>query len=256
MKTILHPCRICGSETAQAFTAKILRKYNVRYYICEICDFLQTETPYWLDEAYVRPLTLQDTGCLQRNIHLCRALSLTLNKAHLNGGRFLDYAAGYGVLTRLMRDVGFDYYWNDPYAENLFASGFEESLKGSFTAISAFEVIEHWAEPLQEIQKLFNHTQIVFLSTEIRPMKIPLRDWMYYGFDHGQHVGLFSTMSLSRIAQIIGATLLSDHHSFHVLSKHKGVKMSKTSGALARIQFEFLRHRMKSLTQIDSLSYA
>ncbi len=42
---------------------------------------------------------------------------------------FLDYAGGYGVFTRLMRDIGFDFYWHDPYTQNLFANGFEKDIK-------------------------------------------------------------------------------------------------------------------------------
>jgi hypothetical protein len=30
-------------------------------------------------------------------------------------GQFLDYGVGYGVFVRLMRDIGFDYYWQDKY---------------------------------------------------------------------------------------------------------------------------------------------
>ena len=42
-------------------------------------------------------------------------------------GQFLDYGVGYGVFVRLMRDIGFDYFWQDKYTENLFAQGFENT---------------------------------------------------------------------------------------------------------------------------------
>lgn len=45
-------CKICGSETSQKFKAKILVKYDINYYHCENCGFLQTEEPFWLEEAY------------------------------------------------------------------------------------------------------------------------------------------------------------------------------------------------------------
>jgi hypothetical protein len=36
-------------------------------------------------------------------------------------GTFVDIGGGYGLLTRLMRDRGFDFYWKDPHCENIFA---------------------------------------------------------------------------------------------------------------------------------------
>ena len=41
-------CRICSSNTRPAFTHKVLRKYDCRYYFCNNCADLQTENPYCL----------------------------------------------------------------------------------------------------------------------------------------------------------------------------------------------------------------
>ena len=38
---------------------------------------------------------------------------------------YLDVDGGYGMLTRLMRDYGFHFYWTDPYCQNILARGFE-----------------------------------------------------------------------------------------------------------------------------------
>ena len=70
-------CKICTQTTKQIFTAKILNKYDIKYYHCEYCGFLQTEEPYWLDEAYKDPITLTDTGYLQRNILLSKKLQFS-----------------------------------------------------------------------------------------------------------------------------------------------------------------------------------
>jgi hypothetical protein len=39
-------CKICNYETKSIFTAKILNKYNAKYYYCDHCGFLQTEELY------------------------------------------------------------------------------------------------------------------------------------------------------------------------------------------------------------------
>jgi hypothetical protein len=45
-----------------AFRHTVLRKYDVQYFQCGGCGFLQTETPYWLDEAYSSAIVTADTG--------------------------------------------------------------------------------------------------------------------------------------------------------------------------------------------------
>jgi glycosyltransferase involved in cell wall biosynthesis len=45
-------CKVCGSNSPYFASAKILQKYDVKYYQCHSCGFVQTEEPYWLNEAY------------------------------------------------------------------------------------------------------------------------------------------------------------------------------------------------------------
>lgn len=45
-------CKICNKTTKKIFTAKILNKYNIGYFSCPNCKFIQTEEPYWLEESY------------------------------------------------------------------------------------------------------------------------------------------------------------------------------------------------------------
>ena len=58
------PCRLCGDSTRRVHSATILGKYRVDYLQCESCELLQTEDPYWLDEAYQHPINVVDTGIL------------------------------------------------------------------------------------------------------------------------------------------------------------------------------------------------
>lgn len=196
-------CRICNTEALKVFDAKVLNKYNVSYFKCSKCDVLFTEKPYWLDEAYSRTINLSDTGLLSRNLYFSQIISVLLFFEFDKYAKYLDYAGGYGVFTRLMRDIGFDFYWNDPYTQNLLANGFEYNLESSlkFELLTAFEVFEHLENPNTEIEKMLTLSESIALSTELLPADLPDLKWWYYGFDHGQHITFYSAKTFIYLAQ-------------------------------------------------------
>ncbi len=194
-------CKICNQKTKQIFTANILKKYDIKYFNCQNCDFLQTEEPYWLDEAYSESINISDTGYMQRNIYLSHKLTILLTIFFDKNAKFLDYAGGYGVFTRLMRDVGFDFCWDDKYTANLFARGFEYDTNDTIEAVTSFESFEHFVNPMDEIVLLLKISKNIIFSTELLPTPIPKpEDWWYYGLDHGQHVSFYSAKTLQYIA--------------------------------------------------------
>jgi len=71
-------CKLCNTETQEAFKAKIMFRYLVRYYYCPQCDFLCTEEPFWLEEAYTESINSSDTGILERNNQLAKTTSVLL----------------------------------------------------------------------------------------------------------------------------------------------------------------------------------
>ena len=79
--------------------------------------------PIWLGEAYAEPINRSDTGYVWRNLwardKMRECIEFNLNP----DGIFLDYAAGYGLFVRLMRDAGYDFRWSDLYCQNLVCSG-------------------------------------------------------------------------------------------------------------------------------------
>ena len=76
VKTI--KCKICGDDSLWYDSAVILKKYKIAYFKCPHCGFIQTEEPYWLDEAYSSAITSSDIGLMQRNVLLSQRINILL----------------------------------------------------------------------------------------------------------------------------------------------------------------------------------
>jgi hypothetical protein len=215
-------CRICSSESNEIFSAKILNKHVIKYYHCPQCNFLQTEDPFWLNEAYEAAIGITDTGIIKRNQLFAKRSSAVISSFYNSNKKFLDFAAGYGIFVRMMRDFGFDFYWYDLFAENLFAKGFEYSKQDNILLITAFECFEHFANPLEEIEKMLKISENIIFSTRVFQGVPPKPDdWWYYSLDSGQHISLYSTKTLKYLANKFNLHLNSDNKAFHMLSKEE-----------------------------------
>jgi len=118
--------------------------------------------------------------------------------------KFLDYGGGYGIFVRMMRDVGFDFYWLDEYCENLVARGFElNSLTKKTELVTSFETFEHFTDPLAEIEKMLKFSDNILFTTEIvEDHSFPDPEkWWYYSFPSGQHIGFYTKKSFEIIAK-------------------------------------------------------
>ena len=140
-------CKICNGTSSFAFSKQVLGRYQVSYFQCNSCGFIQTETPYWLNEAYSSAIADTDIGYITRNLVNRNIVSSLINTAFNSKGRFLDYGGGYGLFVRLMRDAGYDFYRQDKFCNNLFAQQFDiksfNTINLSFDLLTAFEVFEH-----------------------------------------------------------------------------------------------------------------
>lgn len=204
-------CHLCGTGTRTLFSATLLGRHEAVYLYCPACDHLYVDAPTWLDEAYSEAIAAEDTDIAARNVFM--ALRIAAIGYFVLGdrgqGKYADVAGGYGLLTRLLRDFGFDCYWSDPYAQNLFARGFESHPgQGPYLAVSAIEALEHTTQPLDFIREsLAAHPSDVFIfSTAVFPDNRPPRpeQWSYYAFDTGQHIAFFSLQGLERLARRLG----------------------------------------------------
>jgi hypothetical protein len=212
-------CKVCGTSSAFFGEANVLRKYRVQYFRCEKCGFIQTETPYWLEEAYSSAIARQDVGIMQRNLMNCEVASAVLNLLFPNVNSCVDFGAGHGVLVRLMRDRGFNFFWSDLHAANDYARGFERQDGVTFDFLTAFEVLEHLVDPVSGLDELMNLSENVFISTCLVPEPTPqLADWWYYSPTSGQHISFYTEKSLRLLATRFGRHLLSVG-AYHLFTK-------------------------------------
>ena len=221
---MINHCPLCNSERKQVFNAVLLKKHTVDYYYCNSCGLLQTEEPYWLEEAYTEAIADADTGLVARNQGIARKLSALLYCCLDRHGHYIDTAGGYGMLTRLMRDVGFDFYWHDEFCKNLFARGFEtDKLSGPVSAVTAFEVLEHVQDPLDFFRRCLhnNATSTIIFSTELFQGDPPApSDWWYYAPDTGQHISFYQQRTLELLASKLSLRMYS-HRNMHILTDRR-----------------------------------
>lgn len=216
-------CKICGSEAEKKFDVKIMHKYDAEYFYCSKCGFLFVGNPVWLEESYKSAINISDTGIMDRNLHFSQIVSLLIYYIFDKNKKFIDYAGGYGIFTRLMRDIGFDFYWQDVYCDNLLARGFEfkPELQNKVELLTAFEVFEHLVNPMDEIKKMFDLSGNIIFSTLLLPDPVPEPGkWWYYGFEHGQHVSFYSPRTLSYIAEKSKLNFYS-YKDVHLFSRKK-----------------------------------
>lgn len=212
-------CKICGDDATEAFRALVLGHCPARYLQCGSCGFLWAEEPYWLDEAYAEAISAKDFGIMRRNLQNARIASALITCLFDAGGPFLDFGGGLGLFTRLMRDLGYDFRWHDPYARNLVARGYEADLARRHVLATAFETLEHLVDPVTETAALAASADSLLVSTELLPSPRPRpEEWPYYGLAHGQHISFHTVASLRVLAERLGLRAYSDGRTYHLLT--------------------------------------
>ena len=213
------PCRLCGAPSSFRFTLTVMNTYEVAYYECSGCRSLQTEQPYWLDQAYAAQDRTVDIGRAQRNVLYSVLCAYILEHLGVrNEDPCLDWGAAEGLYGRLMRDRGFNFFCYDKYCRPLYVS--EHFTAGEPTAmapvvVTAIDVFEHFAEPAQELTRLFSLKPRIVLFTQ-EWYDEQKDDWWYLAPFCGQHVFFYSQTGLEAIANRFGYryAALSSLHAF------------------------------------------
>ena len=234
---ILPVCGGCGSLCQPFDSGVVLGHIEVQYFRCSQCGLVRTEEPTWLDQAYSTPIASIDVGLLTRCIMLAdvtEAVVRTLSPR----SRGLDWAGGYGVLTRLLRDRGLDFHHYDPYTRNVFAAGLEGDPLEEWDLVTLYEVLEHLTDPIADLAPLCAGSPVLLFTTEILPKPAPgVNSWWYYALEAGQHVSFYTMGSLAALADRLGRELVSDGRSVHALC---------AKGALPRLTREVIQSRRLS----------
>ena len=191
-------CRLCQGELISLFQLEVLNKYDVHYFSCKQCKSLQTEEPYWLEEAYGDSnLSNLDTGAAQRNLDNLAAVYAICKL--FNFKNVIDVGGGDGLLTRLLRDFEINCYAKDKFAKMTYAQGFTEENFDHPDLVLGFELIEHYPHPSMDLDDLFAYKpKAIFLSTGI--YNNHQEDWWYLVPESGQHIFFYSKEALELIA--------------------------------------------------------
>ena len=195
-------CRLCDHVCTLAFERLVLGRHRVEYHACAGCGALQTEEPHWLDEAYDTAIAALDTGIVTRNL-VAQAIVHIVGRIVRPAGRLIDFGGGTGMLCRMLRDIGFDAWLMDRYAEPVFARGFalapEQATAAPVAILSCFEVFEHFAAVGPELDQLFALKPAVLVaSTELYDGQGA--DWPYLVAETGQHIFFYSRRTMQHIA--------------------------------------------------------
>lgn len=216
-------CPITGTKMDYVFTEKIIGKYDIKYFYSPESGILQTENPYWLDEAYQQAIAVADTGLVNRNLLNRRRLEPILCGMFGDSGKFLDLGGGYGLLTRMLRDMGFDAYTYDKYCKNIFAKTFEPGVGFKADALFAFEVFEHINNPAEFVNDAFEkyNCKTLIFSTLLFEGDVPQKDWWYYSFDFGQHITFYQKRTLELLAKKLNCSYYKLNSDFHLITDKK-----------------------------------
>jgi hypothetical protein len=259
-------CMICKQQSDALFAARILNKYDTRYFRCSQCGFIQTEKPHWLGEAYESAITSLDVGLVYRNLEMVGVTERLIDENFDREARFLDFAGGYGLFVRLMRDKGYNFFRQDKFCPNLFATNYDlYDLPPTtrFELVTAFEVFEHLPDPCHETQRMLELSDSIFFTTEIVPSSqiAGAEDWWYFAPETGQHISFFSRKALDVLAAQVNCYLWTNNLTTHLLTRRKleadpfasgGGRLSRLlKRAMQEVGFRNQRQPMKSLIEDD-----
>ena len=216
-------CRVCGEHAEYLFNKLILNRHQVEYFRCMSCGHVQTEEPFWLEEAYREPNFRRDTGLVDRCLWTAQTTVALAHRLRIGPHEVcVDWGGGTGLFTRICRDHGMNFYYQDRYATNVFARGFEfpeDSPSSNVVLLTAFEVMEHLPNPATDIRDLLQlRPQYLLFSTLLYRGEDP--SWWYF-LDNGQHVAFFTRRSLGLIAAQNGYHLLTDNRDLHIFARQR-----------------------------------
>ena len=215
----LSKCKICDSFDFTEQEVLIFGESKQTLKQCRYCWCAFFENPKWLEKSYQRAITDLDTGILQRSDDIANVLTpfIISKKGNQSG---VDFGGGYGLLARRLRDRGFEWQSMDPMVENIFP-GQSEPYAQSYGIVSLIEVLEHLVDPLEEMTKLAENSEQIYISTLLIEPNFRNPTWWYLQPETGQHIFFLSRKSLKIMATKMNMHAYTNGSNLHVLSHGK-----------------------------------
>jgi hypothetical protein len=113
-------CPICKSSANGLFIMTIQAENQVELNSCSKCEFAFYPDQNWINQSFSDVLNSLDAGAADRTVIAADYLGVMLKSQKLSHGKFLDYGGGYGLLSRIMRDRGFNFENFHPRTNPLF----------------------------------------------------------------------------------------------------------------------------------------
>jgi len=226
-------CRCCAHSTKLFSTAKVLR-YEADYFQCRECGSVQIEEPHWIDEAHSEAISILDTGLVARCLSASRLISVFLFLEGRRKSSGIDWGGGTGLLTRMLRDLGFEVLSFDKHMDGQHSRGFnvnEEQLNSKQVFLTAIECFEHLEEPIKLLAKAVAIKEYFIFTTEVLSLPAPdpaKRDWWYYMPDSGQHITFATKVGLELFTKKLGFEHFTSFGSLHIMSRKRIKLRTKT----------------------------
>lgn len=197
---------------------------SVYYYHCANCGFtFAPELMAWSKEEFEANIYNDEYGVVDpdyleaRPANNAKAIYDTFGQYYAKA-RHLDYGGGNGLMSKIMREKG----WNSTSYDPFVNTDVKIETLGKFDFITAFEIFEHVSDVNALIQSLTTlmHPQSVVLfstlisDTDIRPNQ--RLNWWYASPRNG-HISLFSKKSLSLLAESVNLKCGSFNNVAHYL---------------------------------------
>ena len=225
-RSTLSQCRCCLGTTKYFSTASIL-DFSATYSICLNCSSVQVDNPKWIDESHSKAISNLDTGLVTRCVSAGRMISTLLFLEGKKQSKGIDWGGGTGLLTRLLRDQGFDVKSYDKYASADHAEGFEANLEEAeeaATFVLSIECFEHLVNPIDAFKSVTRKKDYFIFTTEIintPPPDPAMASWWYFLPESGQHITFASRKGLDEFCKALGFENYKRFGSLHVMSKTK-----------------------------------
>lgn len=223
----MEKCRFCGGKCSEFSSAQIL-SHTALYLKCEACGSLQVANPFWLADAHKDGVHDTDAGLVQRSLMVNRLIGtvLTLNGNSNSSG--IDWGGGAGLLTRLLRNQGFQCLSHDKYASQQLAAGFianDHQLNSKKTFVTAIECVEHLIDPINALKQVVRSSDIFIFTVELLPFPTPnpadKNPWWYFVPEAGQHITFPSKVGLESYRKELGFNFYTQIGLLHIFSREK-----------------------------------